>query len=221
MGRGTWTRRSIAVLGGVLVNGLVLGALVLIEEPPPQLGEHPVILLEIERPERRVPPRSAAASGRPATSMAPASTPLAVVGGMPDHGKPTQAEADAPAPPIDPQWRVDPKAVERWRLTEGVPEWNWGRYYRACKGLSSEHMTPDEKERCYSGWKDRPTTKRPSPDFVGPIDERHWAFHEPDRSRRSTAEEDKLRRRDLCRVVGQMRRANPSGPPLVRQGACP
>jgi len=219
--RGLWTRRWIAASGGVLVNGLILGALVLIEEPAPLLEDPPVIILELERSQRRVSPqRQTSAPARSAAPTQAASNQPAVLEG---EGPPTpDAPSEAPpAPVVDPQWRVDQKTLDRWKLTEGVPAAGRGRYTRACSGLSSEHMTPDEKERCYGGWSDRPTTKRPSPNFVGPIDERHWEVPEPSPPRRTTADEDKRRRRDLCRVVGRMNKANPSGPPLVRQGACP
>jgi hypothetical protein len=215
------TDRWIAVCGGVLVNGLILGALVLIEEPAPLLDEPPVIVLELERPERQkpTPKRLSAVAGSPSVA-ARASPDQPATSERPA----TATEQASNAPPlsdIDPQWRIDPKTLDRWKLTEGVPAAGLGRYHRACAGLSSEHMTPDEKERCYNGWSDRPTTKRPSPNFVGPIDERHWEVPEPTPPRRTTADEDKRRRRDLCRVVGRMQKANPSGSPLVRQGACP
>lgn len=210
--------RWIAVCGGVLVNGLILGALVLIEEPAPAVEEQPAIMLELERPQRRLSParqartgsRSVKPSARPArSSAAEGEAPPAFV-----------APEWPPAPAIDPQWAVDPKVVDRWRLQEGAPSMGIGRFQRACSGHTSEHMTPDEKERCYDAWGKRPS-KRPSPDFIGPIDERQWEEHEFGPRKPPTADQDKRRRRDLCRVVGRMRKANPSGPPLVRQGACP
>jgi hypothetical protein len=128
-------------------------------------------------------------------------------------------------PEIEDRWRMDPRAVDRWKLTEGVPEWGWGRYYRACKGLSSEHMTPDEKERCYGGWRDR-KDKRPSPAFVGPIDEIPWQT--PTRDSKSRVEGEgsrKQRCRDYRR--GQTpgfseRNLSSTGapPPSLREGGC-
>lgn len=221
MRRGAWTRRWLAVSGGVLVNGLILGALALIEEPPPRVEETPAMLLDLTRPERsRTPePRRAAPKARvsrssPASSVEAASTAVREAGA-------TQPAPDAPSSTaIDPAWRIDRGTIDGWRITEGVPEWGWGRYYRACKGLSSEHMTPDEKERCYGGWGGRARDKRPSPGFVGPIDERKWQAHEFGAPRRSTPDDDKRRRRDLCRVLGRMRKADPSMTSPLRQGAC-
>lgn len=216
--RGAWTRRWIAASGGVLVNGLILGALVLIEEPPPLVEEPPVIVLELERPQRRQSPEPRASPG--SRSATPQPTPArftAMDGGAP----PAAATPEGPpAPAIDTQWTIDPKVVDRWRLLEGNPSMGIGRFQRACLGHTSEHMTPEEKEACYNAWGKRPE-KRPSPNFIGPIDERQWEEHEFGPRKPPTAEEDKRRHRDLCRVVGRIRKANPSGPPLVRQGACP
>ena len=213
------TDRWIAVCGGVLVNGLILGALVLIEEPAPLLEDQPVIVLELERPQRRLSPERQTRGG--SRSARPRAGPVRSTAADGEGPPAIVAPEGPPAPVIDPQWTVDPKIVDRWRLQEGNPSMGIGRFQRACLGHTSEHMTPDEKERCYNGWSDRPTTKRPSPTFVGPIDERHWEVPEPTPPRRTTADQDKRRQRDLCRVVGRMQKANPSGPPLVRQGACP
>jgi hypothetical protein len=219
MRRGVWTRRWLATAGGVLVNGLILGALVLIEEPAPLLEEPPVIVLELEKPQKRAAPqRQASAGGRSATAAA-AVTPAPATSSE-GEGTPTvTAPAAPPAPAVDPGWKIDPKVVDRWRLLEGGL--GTGRAKRACLGQTSEHMTPEEKEACYDAWGKKPD-KRPSPTFIGPIDERKWEEYEfSGPPRRPTADEDKRRRRDLCRAVGRVLKANPSGPPLVRQGACP
>lgn len=174
MGRGVWTRRWLAASGGVLVNGLILGALVLIEEPPPPLEEPPVIVLELERPRKRASPhRQAAAGARSAARAAPASTATSE-----GEGPPAVALSAPSAPVVDPEWRVDPKVVGRWRLLEGNASMGTGRLKRACLGLGNEHMTPEEKEACYNGW-GRKADKRPSPSFIGPIDERKWEIPEP------------------------------------------
>jgi len=179
MGRGGRTRRAIAAAGGVLINGLILAALVLVEQAPPVMEEQPVIILELERPQRRTAPRSPSAASRAASTSprsrreAPAPEPSVVESGEP-------ANPALATPEIDPTWRIDRQTLDRWRLTEGVPAANWGRYYRACAGLSSEHMTPDEKARCHGGWSDR-KDKRPSPNFIGPIDETKWETPEPKR----------------------------------------
>ncbi|USQ94678.1 hypothetical protein [Caulobacter sp. RL271] len=191
---GAWTRRWLAVSGGVLANGLILGALVLIEEQPPSVEETPVLLLDLTPPERsRTPerrqaaPKAAASRPSPTASPEPASTASGEAGAVqPAPGEPT-------SPAIDPAWRIDRKTIDSWRITEGVPEWGWGRYYRACKGLSSEHMTPDEKERCYGAWGGGTRDKRPSPGFVGPIDETKWQEHPPAPKTASTYDKDAAR----------------------------
>ncbi len=212
MGRGG--RRWIAVSGGVLINGLILAALVLVDQAPPLAEEAPVIVLDLERPERAPHRRSPSARGGPSaprTAAAQASTPSAV--GAPAATAPSEA-----APPADPAWQVDPKAVERWRLTEGDPNFGWGRYYRACKGLSDEHMTPAEKERCYGGWNDKPPDKRPSPTFIGPIDERKWqAFERPP----PPPPDKEFQRRERCKVYRSSRvGADASSMPSLREGGC-
>lgn len=174
MARGVWTRRWIAASGGVLVNGLILGALVLIEEPPPVVGEQPVIILALERPQKRASPQRRASAGARSANSARATRSTASEG----EGPPALAAPEAPpAHTVDPQWTVDPKVVDRWRLLEGNVSMGIGRYKRACPGLSSEHLTPDEKERCIASWQDRPDSRRPSPSFIGPVDETKWEEH--------------------------------------------
>lgn len=216
MARGAWTRRWIAASGGVLVNGLILGALVLIDEPPPRVDEAPVIMLDLERPQRRVSPRRQAGGGARSAQAAAVFAPATSAG----EGSPAVTAEAQPMPAIDPEWKVDPKVVDRWRLLEGDPSMGIGRFRRACLGQSSEHMTPDEKEACYDAWGKRPD-KRPSPSFIGPIDERKWEEHQFSPRKRSTPDDDKRRRRDLCRTVERMRKADPSMKPVLRQGACP
>lgn len=218
MGRGVWTRRWLAASGGVLVNGLILGALILIEEPPPLLEEPPVIVLDLERPQKRTSPQRQAAAGSRSAAQAVATPaqPTASEG----EGPPAVAAAQAPpAPPVDPEWTVDPKVVDRWRLLEGNPSMGIGRLRRACLGQTSEHMTPEEKEACYNSWGHRPD-KRPTPNFIGPIDERKWEVPDPSPPRRPTSEDDKRQRRNLCRTVERMRKADPSMKSGLRRGAC-
>jgi hypothetical protein len=225
MGRGVWTRRWLAASGGVLINGLILGALVLIEEPPPLVEEPPVILLDLEKPERLRPSprRQHAMAAAPAAASLSVATPTA----SREAGAEEAAPAVATAPAVDPAWRIEQKTIDSWRITEGVPEWGWGRYYRACKGRSSEHMTPDEKERCYGGWGGGPRDKRPSPGFVGPIDETRWQDHRPEPKTPSTYDRDVARRqhcRDYkrSRTPGFSERNVVTGrpPPSLREGAC-
>lgn len=217
MGRGT--RRWIAGAGGVLVNALVLGGLALVERTP-SMVEVPVMTVELERlkraPERRSTPAKprAGASTAQTQAQAQASAPTETSSDAPDAAPPS-----APAPPsVDPAWRVDPKAVERWRLTEGAPEWGWGRYRRACNGSTSEHLTEDEKERCYDEWGGR-RDKRPSPKFVGPIDERKWQDHQPTQKPPSRYDKD-AERQARCRTYRRLRNTDPSMQPSLLQGGC-
>lgn len=224
MARGKGSRRWLAVSGGLLINGLILGALIMLEAPPLVSDDTPVLLLDLERaprsraadrPSRSRPGRSSTPS-RPSAISAPTASPEEGVSGEP------VAKA---TPEVEDRWRMDPKAVDRWKLTEGVPEWGWGRYYRACKGLSSEHMTPDEKERCYGGWGGR-KDKRPSPAFMGPIDEIPWQTPARDSKSRYDGEGS---RKHQCR---DYRRGRTPGfsernlsstgapPPSLREGGC-
>lgn len=225
MARGGGSGRWIAASGGVLINGLILAALVLVEEPAPRLEEPPVIMLDLERPQKHRVPRRRTSMERATRLASAASTaetspvsPASVVGG--------EAAANAePSPAIDPAWRINRKAVDQWRLIEGAPEAGWGRFYRACKGLSSEHMTPDEKERCYGGWAGK-SDKRPSPGFVGPIDERKWETHSP--SPEPSRYDKDVQRQDRCRDYRRGRTPNfsernlvtGSPPPSLRERGC-
>lgn len=225
MGRGGLSRRWIAASGGVLINGLILAALVLIEEPPPVVEEAPMIILDLERPDRQKPPskRPSAASRSPSFAPREASDQPAISDDLMASTETGPKEQAASS--VDPQWRVDPKALDRWKLTEGAPAANWGRYYRACMGLSSEHLTPDERERCMGGWRDRPDTRRPSPNFVGPIDERHWEVPEPKPpSRYDEDEARKQRCRDYRRGrtpgFAERNLSTGSPPPSLSEGGC-
>ena len=226
MARGRGSRRWLAASGGLLINGLILGALIQLEAPPLVADDAPVLLLDLERaprsraadrPSRSRPGRRSATS-RQSAAPAPMASPEEGVSGRP---------AAETTPEIEDRWRMAPPpgAVDRWKLTEGVPEWGWGRYYRACKGLSSEHMTPDEKERCYGGWRDR-KDKRPSPAFVGPIDEIPWQTPTRDSKSRYEGEGSRKQRcRDYRRgwTPGFSERnlsSTGAPPPSLREGGC-
>jgi hypothetical protein len=199
MGRGGRTRRAIAAAGGVLINGLILAALVLVEQAPPVMEEQPVITVELERPQRRKPrePRRATTRAPSTTSRPTVEAPASVAAPTADGEASAEPVPVAPSPPIDPAWRVDPKVVDRWRLQEGNAAMGAGRVKRACLGLSNEHMTPEEKEACYAGWGGK-RDKRPSPGFVGPIDERKWEIYRPAPKIPSIYDKD-ARRQERCR----------------------
>jgi hypothetical protein len=222
MGRGGRTRRAIAAAGGVLINGLILAALVLVEQTPPVVEEQPVIVLELERPQRRAASRSPSAVSR-AAPTSPRSSRETPASSVVESGEP--AKSALAATEIDPAWRIDRQTLDRWRLTEGVPAANWGRYYRACTGLSSEHMTPDEKERCHGSWNDR-KDKRPSPNFIGPIDETKWETPEP---KPPSVYDKDARRQERCRDYRRGRTpgfsernlaSTGSPPPSLREKGC-
>jgi hypothetical protein len=159
MGRGERARRArlwIALPGGVAINGLLLASLILFERPLPLMEDPPAVALALERPEvrRRTPPRPPSRTTSEATASATprstsASAPAAEVSADPPRAAPAGLA-------VDPGWAVDggayltPESAARARRA-----WNAAqerRYKRACVGLSSEHMTDEEKDRCYGGW---------------------------------------------------------------------
>ncbi|MDG2529394.1 hypothetical protein [Caulobacter endophyticus] len=149
-------------------NLLLIGLLSLVERETP-LSEIPPMLFEIDRLEDEPLPAEKRASAKAASSAArshkASSRPAAQSGAIAASGEGEAAPTAGPdAPAIDPAWKVDPKAVDRWKLTEGNPKFRWGRYQRACQGLSSEHLTDEEKDRCWGGFaaKAPPTELGPS-----------------------------------------------------------
>jgi len=149
-------RWSVAVLAGVAANLLLIGLLTLVERASPP-AEVPPMLLEIDRLEdepRPAPRRAPARASSPARSREASSQVASEPGAVDASGEGGAATIEGPAaaPAIDPAWRVDPRAVDRWKLTEGNPDFRWGRYHRACKGLSSEHLTDEEKDKCWGGF---------------------------------------------------------------------
>jgi hypothetical protein len=224
MARGRKAKRWLAASGGLLINGLILGALVMLEAPSLVMDDAPVLLLDLERaPRSRAMDRpSRSRLGRRSAPSRPSAAPAPTA--SVEEGVSGQSVAET-KPEIEDRWRADPKAIDRWKLTEGVPQWGWGRYYRACKGLSSEHMTPDEKERCYGGWSDR-KDKRPSPAFIGPIDETRWQTPGRDTTSRFAGEGARKQRcRDYRRgrTPGFSERnlsSTGAPPPGLREGGC-
>lgn len=156
MGRDERARLWVALPGGLAINGLMLASLILFERPLPVLEEPPAVALTLEWPEarRKTPPGPSARMTRPAK----------VAGVAPSTSAPAASEEVSTDPlrtapvtlPVDPAWTVDggayltPESAARarraWEAAEGR------RYQRACIGLSSEHMTDEERDRCYGGW---------------------------------------------------------------------
>jgi hypothetical protein len=172
MGRGRREagRWAIAAPAGLAANLLLIGLLSLVERAAPPV-EPPSMIVELDRTEEGEPPRSASkpsarAASSPASPPAPPPRGEAEEAATPGKaaGASSAGQAGPAAPRIDPAWRVDPRAVDRWKLTEGNPDFRWGRYHRACKGLSSEHLTDEEKDRCWGGFaaKAPPTQLGPS-----------------------------------------------------------
>jgi hypothetical protein len=145
----------------VAINGLLLASLILFERPLPVMEEPPAVALALERPEvrRRASPRKplrmaggAAASAAPRSTSRPASAAEVVeVSADPPQRAPARLA-------VDPAWAVDggayltPESAARARRAWDAAQER--RYRRACVGLSSDHMTDEEKDRCYGGWND-------------------------------------------------------------------
>lgn len=154
-GAGRW---AIAVPAGVAANLLLIGLLMLAERGTPP-SEIPPMLFEIDRLEDEPPPaekRAPAKASSSARSREASSQRQSAAGAVGGSGEGEAAPAAGPAAPaIDPAWKLDPRDVDRWKLIEGNPNFRWGRYHRACKGLSSEHLTDEEKDKCWGGFADR------------------------------------------------------------------
>lgn len=152
MGRARRARLWIALPGAIAINGVLLALLWSVEAAKPVPEEPPIIVLRLESPPRqplrRPSARRSSSPSRTSAQTPAAPSPIAAPGAS---GVLQVPEGGAR---VDPVWRVDPKAVERWRIEEGSPAFHWGRFHRACKGLSSEHMTDEEKARCHGGWRE-------------------------------------------------------------------
>lgn len=153
-GRTGRARLWIALPGGLAINGVLLVGLILFKPPPPALEEPPIVTLSLERrPVRRgtTPTPTFRRAGETAISSATSSeAALATEGAAPpSRASPSTAE-------IDPAWAVDggayltPQGAARARRVWNAADQR--RYQRACIGLSSEHMTPEEKDRCWDAW---------------------------------------------------------------------
>lgn len=163
MGRDKRARRRrlwISVLGGVGINALLLASLILSERPLPVM-EDTLLVISLERPEvrRKTSPRSASRSARDrrgSPAQAAARAPIT-------DAAPVPVQTPSAPPAVDPAWAVDggawtdparaADAKAKWALKEGGP-YHRGRYKRACLGLTSEHMTDEEKDRCYGEWRE-------------------------------------------------------------------
>jgi hypothetical protein len=159
------------------------GALVLIEEPAPVLEEQPVIMLELERPQRqKAPPKRLSAVSGASVGLSP--------GGSPDRpstsarpAKATGRRLPSPEPPppvVDPQWRDRPQdrgplAADRGRAGRGL-----GPLPPRLQRLE-QRAHDARREGALLQRLERPAGHqgRPSPGFIGPIDERHWEVPEP------------------------------------------
>jgi hypothetical protein len=162
MRRGGWARRPrlwISLLGGVGINALLLASLTLFQRPLPTMDDSSLVV-SLEQPEARrrtsprPPSRSAGWTGSPVGRPTAASAPDVAA---------DQVPPPATTPAIDPAWAVDggawtdparaADARAKWVLHEGGP-YHRGRYRRACLGLTGEHMTDEEKDRCYGEWRE-------------------------------------------------------------------
>jgi hypothetical protein len=163
MGRATRTRLWIALPGGIAINGLLLAGLILYERTLPMAEDPPVVEVSLERPQARRKPLAPVSPTHPAVTAPDAAGPPRpeLTPRVPTLAPP----ASEPTIAIDPAWAldggawVDParraQALARWKLVEGGPGTiHRGRFGRACAGLSNEHMTDEEKDRCYGGWND-------------------------------------------------------------------
>jgi hypothetical protein len=154
MGRAKRTRLWIALPGGIAINGLLLAVLVLVERAPPMMEDPSVVEISLERPEpRRKTQPSPSARMTSAVTTSHLEQPIEAAAAEVSTAPPQTAQAK---PPVDPAWVVGGGAYltpESGALARRF--WDAAdrrRYQRACIGLSSEHMTPEEKDRCWDAW---------------------------------------------------------------------
>lgn len=154
MGRAKRTRLWIALPGGIVINGLLLVGLILFERAPPMMGEAPIVEVSLERPEaqrRKIAHRTPPGAGK--TTSPPPGASITTL------STPTTADPIPTAPGslvVEPAWIIGDGAYLRPE-TAGPARRLWDaadqrRYQRACVGLSNEHMTPEEKDRCWDAW---------------------------------------------------------------------
>jgi hypothetical protein len=230
-GRERRARLWVALPGGAAINGALLLGLILFEPSPPILEEPPLVTLSLERqPERR---RTAPAPTF-RTADETAISPAALSEAAPATRGPTPSSQASPPPAgIDPAWTVDggawvdparrAQALARWKLVEGGPGTiHRGRFGRACAGLSNEHMTDEEKDRCYGGWNDayeRQIGKKIGPREAPYRDPGPLALKDPGEQGPFAKQ---ARKQERCRDYRKRTMPGMKGvePPPLREGGC-
>lgn len=136
---------ALAINGGMLTG-------LLVAKRAPLVTEEALLVVSLEQaqPRRQQPsvPRRAGADGDPDAAVVSQSAQ-----GLADGGVPVTSPG---SPAIDPQWVIGDGAYLRSETADPARRlWDAAeqrRYRRACMGLSSEHMTPDERDRCHGDW---------------------------------------------------------------------
>lgn len=200
----------------------MLALLVLVEGPPPSDEAPPTFTVSLERPEAvrtslPVPP------SRMLGQAGPLKSDPSIVASRAEAG--VLASPAAPPARIDPGWTVGKgeyltpesgaRARKAWEAMDQL------RYKRACMGLSDEHMTPEEKDRCWDAWGGAAPAadKRigPKAEVPRPFDPLTQA-HPADKGRLT----EQARKQERCRAY---RKHSLPGtisvpPPLLRGGGC-
>ena len=152
-GRARHSRLWVALPAAMAINGFLLAGLTLFDPAPPAM-EDSALVVTLERTEarraaspRQRPPEPGYASG----SMEPESEKALMTAAVVER-----PSVSLPSLDVEPAWLLGDGAYLRPE-TAGPARRAWDaadqrRYQRACVGLSSEHMTPEEKDRCYDGW---------------------------------------------------------------------
>lgn len=223
MGRARRTRLWIALPGGIAINGLMLAGLMLIERVPPAAEDPPFVTVSLEQPEAR---RKMPSSSPPRAISPPSLSPVAP---SKSGQAATEEAARTPAAPasaaIDPAWTVGggdyltpesgARARKVWEAFDQL------RYKRACLGVSNEHMTPEEKDRCWDAWGGaKPVDSK----RIGPTEAAPRSFGPPTRSRTDERGSfaKQARKQERCRDYRKrtLPGANGGQAPSLREGGC-
>ena len=222
MGRTRRTRLWIALPGGIAINGVLLAGLLLFERPPPMADEPPVVTLSLDRLEIRR--RTSASPLSPSRGQAP-TRPIEQTP-KPTAEAPIVSSQTAPSKlVVEPGWVIGDGAYLTPE-TAGPARRFWDaadqrRYQRACIGLSNEHMTPEEKDRCWDAW-----------GGAKPVDDKRIGPREvPSRNFGPLALKDpaergpfakQARRQERCRDYRKRTMPGLKGvePPPLREGGC-